>query len=576
MRESPLVKRIVQPVFVLAAAAITIAATLPQRDASPLASYAALSPAQLALALAPAYALVIAGAVSWFFRARGGSIAIAAGVAWLAPEIAASLTWPAETRTAALVAAALALPITAHALLRQSGSGHRLLIAVAYTITTGLAVAHAAVYDPFLDRYCWITCSHTTPILHQDAELARQLATSQTAASLVIGVSLAATATRGFVRDPRRPTITQVAVLAACLLVGLAAASSAALLLTDPAESPLKPLFVAAHDARAVAALVGAVAIGAVTAHAVRVRAAIAGLSSALDTIASSGSLESDLARATGDPSIRIAYPIVDDSRVADSAGVAIEPAPGQVATRLVRRGETVALVFHDPRAVSARELERNLGQTACLALGIERYRAELQIGLSEARRGRIAVVVAGDAVRRRLERDLHDGAQQRILFVLFRLGRARATMPERLVPQIDEATEQVREALEQLREIAHGIYPATLGDIGLLRALTNLAERAPLVVMLTGALEREPPLLVSRTAYAIVSSSIDGARFAGAERLSVHATTYGEELRVAVGPRQSLRPEIVDRINALGGMITESGSGTMVTLPCGSLLPKT
>ena len=203
----------------------------------------------------------------------------------------------------------------------------------------------------------------------------------------------------------------------------------------------------------------------------------------------------------------------------------------------------------------------------------------------AELRRSRARILEAGDAERRRLERDLHDGAQQRLvsLSLALRLLRSRlagegGADPE-AVAAADEAAAQVKIAIRELRELARGIHPAILTEAGLGPAITALAERSAVPASVEALPDRRLPLVVEATAYFVVSEALANvAKYAEATSASVTAACDTATLRVEVaddgvgGADQALGTGIrglQDRVTALGGRLTVSsplGEGTRIT----------
>lgn len=211
----------------------------------------------------------------------------------------------------------------------------------------------------------------------------------------------------------------------------------------------------------------------------------------------------------------------------------------------------------------------------------VARQAAELQ---AAARR----IVSAEDSARRRIERDLHDGAQQRLVSLGMELGalveQAAATGDPALVRQAEHARRQLLEATAELREMARGVHPAVLTQDGLEAALANLADRSPLLVRLDVALDRRPPAEVGATAYFLVSEALTNAvRHADASVVEVDVRQDGDRLAVEVrddgtgGAR--LEPDgglqgLADRLSVLGArleVVSPAGRGTTVSavLPC-------
>jgi signal transduction histidine kinase len=176
----------------------------------------------------------------------------------------------------------------------------------------------------------------------------------------------------------------------------------------------------------------------------------------------------------------------------------------------------------------------------------------ELRESLEELRASRARVVAAGDAARRRIERDLHDGAQSRLvgLALLLRVARGRATDPEQ-AQLLDRAQEELQASLRELRDLARGIHPAVLTDRGLAPALDALVARAPVPVSLESGDIEGLPAPVETAAYFVVSEALANvAKYAGAG----HATVA---LRRANG---RLTVEVAD--DGVGGADAAAGSG--------------
>ncbi len=196
----------------------------------------------------------------------------------------------------------------------------------------------------------------------------------------------------------------------------------------------------------------------------------------------------------------------------------------------------------------------------------------------------RARVLAASDAQRRRLERDLHDGAQQRLLSVSLLLARAGAGRAGSEV--IRTARERIDESLRELRELARGLHPATVTDHGLTMAIEQLAGRSPVPVRLDLDPHEEPPTQVAVTAYYLVSEALANvARHARASQVTIGLRRRDERLVLVVrddgiGGASVLRGTglqgLVDRADAVGGKLTITsppGGGTVleVVLPCGS-----
>jgi signal transduction histidine kinase len=191
--------------------------------------------------------------------------------------------------------------------------------------------------------------------------------------------------------------------------------------------------------------------------------------------------LRSVLADALGDPSLALAYWLPEPGRFVDASGRPVVLQAGAW-TEVELHGQRIAAIAHDPSLADEPQLVRAAGAAAALALENQRLSAELRANIEELRASRARLVEAGDAERRRLERDLHDGAQSRLvaLAVKLRLARMKASDEREVAAILDESSAELQASLNELRELARGIHPAVLTDRGLGAALEMLASRAP------------------------------------------------------------------------------------------------
>ena len=197
------------------------------------------------------------------------------------------------------------------------------------------------------------------------------------------------------------------------------------------------------------------------------------------------------LATALGDPSLALAFWLPDQQRYVDGSGRLLELAElerGRVSTEVVRDGHRVAVILHDAALDEEPDLVRSVGAAAALSLENERLDAELRARLEELRASRARLIEAGDAERSRIERDLHDGAQQRLVALLLNIKLARGEMTPGTQAAasdalLDTVESELTRALADLRTLASGILPPVLADRGLEPAVEELASRSPLVV---------------------------------------------------------------------------------------------
>ena len=226
-------------------------------------------------------------------------------------------------------------------------------------------------------------------------------------------------------------------------------------------------------------------------------------------------------------------------------------------------------------------------GRAAALAVDNDRLSSEVRANVAELRASRARIVEAGYEQRKQLERDLHDGAQQRLMAVgmSLQLARLKADQGSPETPKlIDEAIAELAEATAELRELARGIHPAVLTDLGLGAAVKVLAARSPVPVKLAVSTEGRLPSAVEAAGYFVIAEAITNVgRYAQAESAEVSVARADGHLRVSItddgiggaDPAQGsgLRG-LADRVAALdGGLRVESpaGGGTTISawIPC-------
>ena len=309
-------------------------------------------------------------------------------------------------------------------------------------------------------------------------------------------------------------------------------------------------------------------------------RGSIAGLVRELGSI-TTGSLEAALARAVHDPTLRLAFPAPGGAGYVDPAGRPIElPATDEQrdVTRIDGADGTIAVLVHDP-AVEP-DLVESAAAASRLALENERLAAELRAQLDEVRASRTRIVEATDEERRRIERDLHDGAQQRLVALGFTLRRAnrRADADPELAHILDEANRELEDGLRELRALGRGIHPTALADGGLAAAVRQLADRFPLPVAVDVE-DRRLPARIETTAYFIVAEALTNVlRHADATRVTIGERIEQDVLAVEVaddgrgGATDSAGGSglrgLVDRAQAVGGTLSidsPAGGGTTV-----------
>jgi signal transduction histidine kinase len=272
-----------------------------------------------------------------------------------------------------------------------------------------------------------------------------------------------------------------------------------------------------------------------------------------LDALRSRAALRDTLADALGDPSLWLAYRTGTPPRWLDRDGTVVE-LPDRGVKLVERNGECIGALVHDPALEDQPELVDAVAAAAALAMENERLEAELRARVVELQESRAKLIEVSMAERRRLERDLHDGAQQRLVALSVQVGLAKRKLhsdPAAAEELLVRAGGELSLALEELRELARGIHPAILTDRGLEPALQALIDRVPLDVELAEAPEERLPAAVEAAAYFVVAESLTNvAKYAHAE----HATVSVQ--------RQNGHAVVEVRDDGIGGADPDSGTG--------------
>jgi signal transduction histidine kinase len=525
----------------------------------PAFSFAGGSLAGAAALLGAGWMLLACGIVFWGRRPWNavGPLLAAAGCAWFLAEWDNPGAGSAVVFTIGLVLYAACPPLAGWAMLAYPGgrlASWEERFAVALALTGGvlvLGLLPALVYDP-ASLGC-VQCPDNLVLVSDRPGLFDDLSRIGVHLGLVWSLLLIAVAGWRVARASRtRRRVVAPVVIAGCVYLGLVAGMFAASLERGFVGSSELDRRLWLAQAAALATLAGAVALGLLRAR--RTRAALARLVVELGDSAPAGGLRDGLAGALADPGLELAYP-VGEGRYADVRGRPVDLASldGRVATPLVREGRPVALVLHRAGLLDNPELIEDVASAARLALENERLQAEARAQLEDLRSSRVRIIEAGDAERRRLERDLHDGAQQRLvgLSLALRLLRTQLGVDQdpRLTAGLDEAEAELRRAVDELRTLAHGIHPAVLSDEGLAAAVEALTEEVPVRIAALPQ-ERFPPA-VETAAYLVVAEAakagvvrVSAERREGALVVDVEAETEPEGLL-----------DLEDRVGALDGV---------------------
>jgi signal transduction histidine kinase len=294
---------------------------------------------------------------------------------------------------------------------------------------------------------------------------------------------------------------------------------------------------------------------------------------------AAPGQVRSLLARTLGDPTLQLGLWYREHQGWVDEDGREL-PLPTSRGVTFI--GQDLAVLVHDPRLLDQPQLLESVSSAARLALENEQLQAALRAQLREARESRERIVRRGDEERRRLERDLHDGAQQRLLGLGMALQLLQAhTLDVDAGASLAKVVSQLRHALNELRELAGGIYPAILADQGLAAALTSLAARAPMPVSIDCCPERFSAPVETTGYLAVTEALANVTSHAQATGASVSVRRQEPFLAVevrddGVGGADPSGPGLValaDRVGALGGTLSidsppERGTRLLAKIP--------
>jgi signal transduction histidine kinase len=437
------------------------------------------------------------------------------------------------------------------------------------------------LWDPYTDGWArtfwWPTVIGVNDVAHRLSEA--YFVTSLLAAVVVVVLAVRRYAlSRGLGRRELVP------VLLAAAAVGVAYVARGAVQVVRGNENIGWPLQLASS----LVVLMIPVAFAATALRRRLDRSAVADLVLAIPQPATVPAVRDALRRVLIDPSLQVYVWLPDREMYTDGTDI-LETLDCEDRLRRdvtdARRGH-LAVVLLDPTLERRADLVDAAVRAAALNLENARLHAELLAQLQELAQSRTRIVEAGVAQRRQVERDLHDGAQQRLLALAATIGRARTAADDPAVQAlIEQARGQLRQALQELRDLARGIHPAVLEQVGLGAAVETVAESMPLpvhIIIDTGRL----PAAVESTAYFVICEGLANAvKHAAATHADVTVQRGDGTVRVTVsddgaGGATANGPGglagLNDRVAALGGHLnldSPAGAGTrlMVELPCAS-----
>jgi hypothetical protein len=556
----------IAPALVVVGAACAAAVAVRAADAE--LTLAGPGAGSLTLLLAVPVALSAAGAIAWHRNpgSASGPLLLCGSAAWCAAQLANPAPSSPVLFSAGLAFGAAAPAAIALALAPDRRAGAALALA-----TVGLlGVVSAVVFDPGASGCA--ECARNLLLIHGDAGMYEALQRAGlwlglAAIGWLVGSAGAWLLRRGgAVRARRGPAIAAAVVYLGAVAAEYVHSVPRGYLTNDGTDRALWAL-------QGVALLLVCAGVAWEPLRERRARARLTRIVVELEARPGPRGLRDVLAGVLRDPDLRLAYPLADGRRL-DAEGRPFAPASGQEVT-VLRDGEVaLAEVAHAHGLLDDPNLVAAIASAAALALHHERLHAELRARLEDLRAMRGRIVAAGDAERRRLERDLHDGAQQRLatLAVSLEVARARATGEQ--AAALGRTHADVRAALVALREVAHGLVPAVLADEGLAPAVDAFAETADAVVRVPDPLaaDRLAPE-VEATAYYVVTEAV---RRAGQTEATVRAVHANGRLVLSIDTADPPEGDLVDlddRVGALGGVLRVERPGgasrVVAELPC-------
>jgi len=565
--------RVALPAATYAALAIATAAIVARRPDVALAGHSSL---RLAAELAAGALLLLAALAARRAPSWVRALLVATAIAWLLAEwntpgagggftlgLVAYAAWPAL-----LAAAALRGPAD-----RPVGRPEMVLIALAALTAVGvLGIASAFVFDP-PGEGCF-DCPTNQLLISGSTNAWRDLSHAGLALTAAWSAGLLALAAyRVATSSPARRAVTAPVLAPAAVAIALFAADALhgldrGYLSNDPTDRALRSL-----EAVALTCVAAGLAFERLRTR--RFRATLTRLVVELGGRQGPGGLRERLARALGDPDLDVLHRRDDGAGWIDAEGrpATLPAGDSQEITSLRAGGRELAALVHRRGLLDDPTLLGEIAVAARLAIEHERLGASRRAHLNALRKSRARIVTIADEERRRLERDLHDGAQQRLvtLAVSVRLARRRhGESDSQLDRELAAAERELNDALAQLRDLAQGLFPAALDEEGLAAAVEALAEGTPRLKPGQLTDRRFSPAIES-TAYFVVAEVL---RLAHDGDVMVDTTFDAACLSVDVQTASDLGEppiRIEDRVLALGGSLQAKPRRLTAELPCGS-----
>jgi signal transduction histidine kinase len=556
----------------LAGVYLVVVAAVVLRPGPGASSYPDLSPALLLADVAAGIMLLAAGSLAWVLRRRRlGLLAILAGACWFGADWAGATTLAPGARYLGAIASMLTLPLLVHLVVHAHGADTagrpRRVIAVLYGASGLLGVAWLAAYVPWYDPRCVALCD-AQPGPLADYRIARVLAMAGQLVTAAAGIGLTGWAVTVYARSTAVARRRARRTLMPAALVGLAwTASAAALMLPSSLVPPLSTTMIGLYVARAATAALLGIGLAWSLIDERRTLLAVRRIANDLSPLPGGGSLRVALATAMGDPGLELVFPMPDGTGFVDGSGGAVaDPSarPDLHRTPIDDGGRTVAIAVGDGAGPTV-PIRDDIGDAVRLAAANERLLAAVRHEVRELQASRARIVETGDAARHALERDLHDGAQHRMLGVLHELSLAQTRAVEardtRAAERLTAAIDEADAAIESLRRLARGIHPATLTEAGLLPSLEALADEARIPAEIDAPADARFPPEVEATAWRVVAQALAAADRLGAQGVAARVRLVDRhlELDIEIDGASSVpdTTALEDRVGAVGGFVT-------------------
>lgn len=465
---------------------------------------------------------------------------------------------------------ALAVPLILLLAARLSSDRRSVAVLASIAVLSAVELARAAVYEPFADVNCVGLCYHNPILVTPDLVLANRLGIVATVGTAGVAATIIRRLIEWVRSRGRMGGNEATAVLAAAgtgLVLGV---DSATRLVTGtiaaPGEVNVSTLVVLLAASTCAATSLVCTALGPLLAR--RDVGRVAGLLTRADA---ASDVQAVFRNGFGDPNLRVGYWADDGLGFLDRNGETLDDASPGSRIELTSRGSPIALIISKRESISSDLLSKQLGQQAVLAIHNERLTCELNRRAAEVTRSRRRIVEVGDAERLRLERDLHDGAQQRLLALSFELRRGQRAALNAGDPTtaatFGSAYEATQAAFEGLRQLAQGIHPTVLTGNVLHDLLREFASSISCPSTFDIHLAEAIPAPVASNIYEVVTAALVDT--SSGERPAITVRQQDHQISIVIDHISTFPQHALDRADAVGGCCVQTGRGFEVSLPC-------